>query len=155
LNIIERFSRKSLYKLIKFHKNLSRGSRVVSCWQTYMLNLCRFCNCAIEPKNEATPSKHLKNSKFVKWLEKIKHGLRRWQPPLENSINACTHFSTLHNHDKFLFTIPLLGFMYIFQKHVTAHAKNCNNYNVEYSLVLFSLFVQILVSHCEKYNVNC
>lgn len=161
MNFLKRFSRKSSSKLIKFHENSSRGSRVVPCasmfvmcvytWRIYVA----FWNCAIKPKEDATPSKHLKNSKFVKWLGKVKHGIRQWQPSLESSISACTHFSTLHNPDKFLFTISLFGFMYIFRKLVTAHAKNRNNYNVEYSLVSFSLFVRILVFHCEKYKANC
>lgn len=121
-------------------------------WQIYVA----FCNFAIEPKKDANTSKLLRNSKFVKLLGKIKHWIRQWkQPPLKNSTSACTHFSTLHNPDKFLFTISLFGFVYIFQKLVTAHANNCNNYNVEYSLISFYLFVRILVSHCKKYKVYC
>jgi hypothetical protein len=80
-----------------------------------------FCNFAIESKKDATPSKHLKTVNFVKWLGKIKHGIRKREPSLENSISACTHSRTLTNPDKLLFTISF------FRCHVhISKARECS-----------------------------
>jgi len=62
------------YSNIKFHENLSGGTRVVPCWWMDMMKvIVAFCNFATAPKREKEPYFHIHMSSLCFWDTALCH----------------------------------------------------------------------------------